>query len=544
MQIKFREETRLQGIPISSGIVSARVCLFNANRHANLPKFRVEGEGIEREVNRLQRAISLAVEQLEALKQDVAARIGQAEAEIFTAQTMILQDRSLQRQMLDEVRLKKANAELAIAAVLEAFESRLQEVDNEYIKERSSDIGEIKRRLLDVLGNLRPELQCAGQAHCQRGRDRIVVSDELTPSLTLELDTEHTKGFVTERGGKTSHAAILARSLGIPAVTGIAGIHSALSCGTDVLINGNTGEVIVWPSEATVRAMTAIQPMPEAAPLAIPPVAGFQVMANITTAADLPEAQAMLAEGIGLYRTEFEHFSAGRLLNEQEQFEKYAAVIKAMGGRTVTIRLLDIGGDKSAPYLAIPAEPNPYLGFRGGRLLMARPDLLVPQARALTRASLLGPVRVLYPMIIEVEQFLALKQRFEQAGRDLPAGQLSHGVMFEVPSACLQARELLAVADFASIGSNDLIQYLFAVDRNNERVAYDYSPDREVFWRLIGEMARAAAEQAKPLSVCGEMAGDPAYLGKLISLGIRSVSVSAKLIPVVRRAAQAARRAS
>jgi phosphoenolpyruvate-protein phosphotransferase len=383
-------------------------------------------------------------------------------------------------------------------------------------------------------------LQCAGQPHCQKGHVRIVVAEELTPALTLELDAGHTLGFVTERGGKTSHAAILARALGIPAVTGIHGIHEALTCGTEVLINGNTGEVVVWPSAATRQAMQAVQPLPERAPLALPPVAGLQVLANISTAADVAEAQAMLAEGIGLYRTEFEHFAAGRLLTEDEQFAQYAAVLKAMNGRPVTIRLLDIGGDKTAPFFEIPPEPNPYLGFRGGRLLLARPDLLAPQARALARASTFGPLRVLYPMIIDLGQFLELKKRFAEAVRGLDASRVAHGVMFEVPSACLQARELLAVADFASIGSNDLIQYLFAVDRNNERVAYDYSPDRAVFWRLLEDLARAAAAAGKPLSVCGEMAGDPGYCARLIGIGIGTVSVSAKLIPAVRQAALAA----
>ncbi|MBU4198393.1 MAG: phosphoenolpyruvate--protein phosphotransferase [Verrucomicrobia bacterium] len=542
MNINYREEIRLQGIPISAGVVAAKVCLFNEGRHANLPVYRVSGEGMERERNRILRAMDLAVTQLEALRQDVASRVGKAEAEIFSAQAQILQDPALKQRMLETVQAKNANAEAVVTSVLEAYESRLLEVDNEYIKDRASDIGEIKRRLLDILGNINPALQCAGQPHCQKGRNRIIVADELTPTLTLALDTEHTRGFVTERGGKTSHAAILARALGIPAVTGIKGIHGAISCGTEVLINGNTGEVIVWPSETTVQAMPAVQPPPESGAMAITPVPGLQVMANITTAADVAEANAMLAEGIGLYRTEFEFFSAGHLLNEDEQFEKITAVVKAMNGKPVTVRLLDVGGDKAAPYFEIPPEQNPYLGFRGSRFLLAHPDLLAAQARALTRASQLGPVQVLYPMIIDMEQFLALKKMFQQATRDIEAGRISHGVMFEVPSACLQARELLASADFASVGTNDLIQYLFAVDRNNERVSYDFTPDRQVFWRLLADMVRAAEEQGRPLSVCGELAGDPAYIGKLISLGIRIVSVSAKLIPAVRRAAVAALR--
>ncbi len=542
MRIKFHEETRLQGIPVSDGIVSAKVCLFNERRHANLPVYRVAGDGLDRERNRISRAAALAVDQLAALKQEVTARIGPAEAEIFAAQSMILQDAALRRQMLDAVSTQHANAEAAIIAVLEENESRLMELDNEYIKERASDIGEIKRRLLDILGNLKPSLQCAGLPHCQKGRNRIIVAEELTPTLTLELDVEHTRGLVTERGGKTSHAAILARALGIPAVTGISGLHSAIGCGTELLINGNTGAVVVWPSEATLRSGLPAQAPATRSPADALPVAGFQVMANITTAADVAEAQAGAAEGIGLYRTEFEFFAAGRLLSEDEQYARYAAVVTAMGAKPVTARLLDIGGDKSAPYFDLAEEQNPYLGFRGARLLLARQDLLTAQARALARASVHGPVQVLYPMIIETEQFLALRKMFHAATTDLPPGQISHGIMIEVPSACLQARELFKVADFASLGTNDLIQYLFAVDRNNDRVAYDYSPNRQVFWDLLADLARAAAETGKKLSVCGEIAGDPAYVGKLIALGIRIVSVSPKLIPRVRQAARAALR--
>lgn len=539
MLIKFHTETRLQGIPVSDGVVAAKVCLFNERRHANLPIYRVAGAGLEIERNRILRAVDMAVDQLETIKQDVANRVGKAESEIFATHIMILQDPALRQRMLDTVSAKNANAEAALMAVLEENESRLMALDNEYIKERASDIGEIKRRLLDILGNMKPSLQCTGLPHCQKGHNRIIVAGELTPSLTLELDVEHTRGFVTERGGKTSHAAILARALGIPAVTGVSGLHSAIGCGTELLINGNTGEVVVWPSESTLRSMTALKPPHESAPIGITPLAGFQVMANITTAADVTEAQAVMAEGIGLYRTEFEFFAAGHLLSEEEQYARYASVVTAMKDQPVTIRLLDIGGDKSAPYFDLSEEQNPYLGFRGSRLLLARQDLLAAQARALVRASAHGPVQVLYPMIVETEQFLALKKMFGEATKDLPPGRLAHGIMFEVPSACLQARELLKVADFASIGTNDLIQYLFAVDRNNDRVSYDYSPDRLVFWNLLSELTRAAEEAGKKISICGEIAGDPAYVGKLIGLGLRSVSVSAKLIPRVRQAARA-----
>jgi len=538
MNIPYQTETWLQGIPISAGKAMAKICLFNEARHANLPVYQVSGEGLDRECSRLNSAIQRTADQLAVLHQDVARRIGKAEAEIFSAQIMILQDVSLRQKMTDAIRVAGHNAEMAVALVLEVAEARLMKVDNEYIQDRATDIGEIKRRLLDALGNLNPALQCAGQPHCQKGRQRVVVAEELTPTLTLQLDTAHTRGFVTERGGKTSHAAILARALGIPAVTGIKGVHAALTCGTDLLINGDTGEVVVWPSAATVRAMLGHEgKAARPAGTAVAPVPGFHVMANITLTSDVPEALAMGAEGIGLYRTEFEFFAAGHLLTEDEQVDRYVSVVRQMAGKPVTIRLLDVGGDKAAPYFEIPPEQNPCLGFRGSRLLLARPELLNTQARALARASKEGPIRVLYPMIIDVEQFVALKRRFGQAIETIDAGELTHGAMFETPSACLLARELLTASDFASVGTNDLIQYLFAVDRNNESVAYDYSPDRPVFWELLALIVRHARELNRPLSICGEIAGDPQYVRQLKSVGVTTVSASARLIAGVRRAA-------
>ncbi len=535
-----REERRLRGIPVSPGVSRARVCLFNEGRHADLPVFQVAGADVAREDARARNALARAAAQLQALRADVAARLGEAEAAIIEAQRAILTDPALEAGVFRAIGEQRLNAEGAVAEVLDAFEERLARVDDDYIRDRATDIGEVKRRLLDILGNLNPSLQCAGQPHCQKGRDRIIVAQELTPTLALALDTDRVLGFVTERGGKTSHASILARAFGIPAVTGVKGIHGSLGCGTELIVDGTRGEVIVWPSDATRAAypQAMLRRAPPPAPTA--PVPGLRVLANLTTAEDAAEALREQAEGVGLYRTEFEFFNAGRLLTEDEQAERYSAVVRAMAGRPVTIRLLDVGGDKEAPCFNIPPEQNPYLGFRGSRLLLARRDLLAAQARALARAAREGPVQVLYPMIVGLDQFRALRQAVIEAIGDRPHGALAHGPMLEVPSACLQARELLAEADFASIGTNDLIQYLFAVDRNNDLVAADFTPDRPPFWSLIERMAAAAADLGKPLSVCGELAGDPAYTERLMRAGVRIVSVSPSLIARVRDAARAA----
>jgi phosphoenolpyruvate-protein kinase (PTS system EI component) len=386
---------------------------------------------------------------------------------------------------------------------------------------------------------LHPSFECAGQPHCQRGRNRIIIAEELTPGLAVELEADLTIGFVTERGGPTSHAAILARAVGIPAVSGIGGIYRRISCGTEVLLNGDTGELVVWPTQQTMRRY-GVGGRPRKRILSpVDPVSGLQVMANIRLAPDVSEAVEMKAEGVGLYRTEFEFITAGRVLDENEQLERYTAVIEAMAGHPVTFRLLDFGGDKLASFLDLPQQANPYLGLRGSSLLLARPELLAAQARALARASARAPIRVLYPMVVDAEQFLAVKEVFLKSTGDLNVENLQHGVLFEVPSACLEARRIFEVADFGSIGTNDLVQYLFAVDRNNELVAGAYNPGRQALWSMIGYVVRAANEAGRFLSVCGEAAGDPELLGAFTDAGIRSLSVSPRLISTLRNAAQA-----
>jgi len=533
---KIMTETRFQGLPLSGGIGLARVCLFNEHRHSNLPMHKLEAGGVPGELRRLSRAIKVVAARLAELRKDVEIRIGRAEAEIFVAQKMILADKQLGAQLRARIREAGCNAETAVSEVLDFYERQLRQAGDSYIQSRASDIGEVRHRILDVLANMNPSLQCGDQEHCQHGRNRIIVAEELTPFLTLELDAKHTMAFVTERGGVNSHAAILAKALGIPAVSGVEGIHSLLTCGTEVLVNGDSGEVIAWPTEKTIARIMGERGAKVRRLEPVAPVPELQVLASINRAADVAEAIEMLAEGIGLYRTEFEFLAVNRILGEEEQQALYSQVVSAMHGRPLYIRLLDVGGDKALPTLKIPRENNPCLGFRGARFLLGNPELLKAQARALARASAAGQVSLMIPMITGTEQFLELKRLITEAVADLSGVNLRYGAMFEVPSACLEARELLEAADFGSIGSNDLTQYLFAVDRDNALVAHDYRVDQPVFWRLVGEIVTAAREKGKDLSLCGEIAGDPVYVPKLIANGIRRVSVSPRLIPGVRQA--------
>ena len=535
----FQRDSVFEGVPLSGGIAVARVCRFNDQGHSAPSVYTVAEDDVAREVGRVRDAAERLSHRLDVIGQEALERLGPAEAEIFTAQKMVLEDEVLHTNIADFIAGHKKNAEAAVSAVFDSFEARLREMDDEYLRERASDFGEIKRRLLDVLSDTNPEFQCTENTQCRRGKDRIVVSEELTPSLTMEIDTSRTLGFVTARGGEASHAAILARALGIPAVSGLKDIHRAVSCGTEIMINGDTGQVVVWPSDETVTRVRATLRDKVRVPQAVDPVPGFEVMANVSVLAEAEEAARMQAEGIGLYRTEFEFIGSDRPLTEDQQYERYATVIEAMPGKPVTFRLFDAGGDKPLPFLDIPLEENPALGWRGARLLLDHDSLLPVQARALARASQHAPIRVLYPMIIDVAQFLALKRMFDAAVTDLPTGEMQHGVMFEVPSACLQAAQLLEAADFGSIGSNDLIQYLFAVDRNNDLVAHDHRADRPVLWDLMARIAQAARRAGKPLAVCGELAGDPRYIPKLRETGITSVSVSPRLISGARLSAMA-----
>ena len=524
----------MKGLPLSPGLAIARVCMFNERRHSNLPIYKVKGEGIELEIGRVKRAIEIAGRKLDELKNQVKKRIGKAEAEIFVAQKMIMEDKTLIEKVSDLITNHFINAENAISSVLDSYEARLQKVDNEYLRDRASDFGEVKRRILDVLSDMKPSLQCTDEKHCQRGKNRIIVAEELTPSLTVDLEAEQVLGFVSERGGQNSHGAILARALGIPAVSSLPEFRNRVGCGTELLINGDTGEVVIWPKEDTIIRARIEHEKPIRQPTASDPVVGLKVMANISLATDVKEATHMKAEGIGLYRTEMEIIATGKLLSEDELYKRYSSVVKAMKGLPVIFRTFDVGSDKPFPFLNIPPEQNPSLGFRGARLLLGKKELLQGQARAMARASVHGPIHIMYPMIIDLAQFLELKTVVEDAIRDIPKGTIKHGVMFEVPSACLDAREILEHADFGSIGTNDLIQYMFAIDRNNDFVAYDYKPARPVLWKMIKIVADAATATGKSLSVCGELAGDPIYLSKIMNLGINTVSVNSRLIPGIR----------
>ncbi len=527
-------ETRHGGLPISDGLSYARAEIIRERDGSVVSSYTIEPHQLDSEVERLLDAISVTAAKFDEFVEKVQKNLGSAHASIFVAQKMILLDETLTSEAVAIVRAECVNAEAACLRVLNDFESRLLALEDDYFKDRASDIGEVRNRLLETFVNGSSAVAVSEPEKPHTIEPRILVAAELTPGETVGLDTSTISGLITEKGGAASHAAILARALGIPAVSGIKGAAESIQPGDWVLLNGRTGEIIVNPTPATLNLYPALRKGGIHRPNAVPPVDGLTVLANINTFNDVDAVLDMRAEGIGLYRTEFEFIAADRLLNEDEQYERYARVVEKMGGQPVYIRLLDLGGDKAIRFLNIPKEDNPVLGYRGARLLLGHSELLATQARAIARASQAGPVNVIYPMVVDTQQFYTMKEIFLQNTLDINSGPIRHGVMFEVPSACFCARELFKLADFGSIGSNDLIQYLFAVDRDNDLVAKDFNPESAAFWRLLSQMVEAAREAGKTLSLCGELGGQTEYLPRLIEAGLTTVSVSPRLISLAR----------
>jgi len=486
---------------------------------------------------RFEGAFEKSQRDLEQAAKNVAETIGKAEAEIFTAQKHIMADPSLLNSVRHAIREEKRNVEHAVHSVLHDYESRFASVENEYLRERVNDIVEIRRRLMDHLHDSPSGgFQCEGQQQCRRGADRIIVAQELTPSMIANIDVSKVRGFVTEHGGFSSHAAILARSIGVPAVSGIHDIMAIIECGHALLVDGDSGTVYVEPDEKTIRTLVpaAVIRAEEACALTSPE--GVQVMANVNLAEDIDAVEKVNGDGIGLFRTEFLFIRANRLLSEEDQADYYKKVVSRLNGKPVTFRLLDVGGDKPLPFLEQEKEDNPYLGLRGSRFLLHQPELFRTQVRALARATEAGMIRMLFPMVIDTIQLGKLLRQTDAAldGLAYRKENLRIGVMFEVVSAVLQAETILNQVDFGSIGTNDLVQYLFAVDRNNEYVFQDYNPDHDVLWLLLKQLADAAKKTGRPLSICGEMASQPGMAARLHDIGITSFSVSPRFIPQVR----------
>ncbi|MFP4417727.1 MAG: phosphoenolpyruvate--protein phosphotransferase, partial [Chitinispirillaceae bacterium] len=533
-----RAEMVFSGLPVNSGKVAAQACLYSNQTHRAVATHLLESEEeVAEELRRFDQALEECSLELDKITERVEESIGKTEAEIFAAQKHIMNDPAILDAIRDGVKNRRLNIEAVISEVFGVYEKKFANLDMEYLRERSSDIADIRRRLLSNLHNTKPGFVCQGQEKCSRGKDRIIVARELSADMMVHMDLEHVMGIVTEHGGMSSHAAILARSMGVPSVSGVHDIMSHVNCGSYLLVDGDSGSVYVEPQEDLVKEMLPVDPVQAQRVCVLESPAGTRVMANASLLDDVRSAASLHADGIGLFRTEILFMFANRLLSEQEQYDYYAQVMQMMAGKPVTFRLLDVGGDKPLPFLKMQEESNPYLGWRGARFLLGSPEIFTTQVRALARLSALGEVNILMPMIIDMRQLQNLHFGIMEVIHSVKEARLDNiriGIMFEVPSACLQAKSIFSIVDFASVGSNDLIQYLFAVDRNNELVSQDYDPDHPVLWDILRNLSAAAQSAGKPLSICGEMAGRSGLPVRLVRTGISSLSVSPRLIPRVR----------
>ncbi len=525
------------GLAINSGKSFGHVCLYASNHHqAVVPHDLVNDTEVAEEIARLDVALKECSQDLDRIVLEVSEHVGEAEGSIFTAQKHILNDPAIIAAITLGVRTEKKNLEYILDRVFDGYEEKFAKLDNEYFRERSTDIGEMRRRLLDKLYNTRPGFICQGQHDCSRGKDRIIVAEELTAEMMVHMKLESLLGIVTERGGITSHAAIIARSMGIPAVSGVRGVYSQVQCGTRILVDGDAGMVLLNPDAEIVAAAIPKEPQISENICYLETPAGMEVLANASLVEDAHQAAFTHADGIGLFRTEILFMRAQRRLTLEEQSAMYRDVLSIMKHKPVTFRMLDVGGDKELPFLRIEKETNPYLGWRGARFLLGSPDIFETQIRALLRQTNEHIVRILFPMVIDSKQMQELLAfvRAIMATENVRSENVRIGAMFEVPSACLDADAIFKSIDFASIGSNDLIQYIFAVDRNNDLVSQDYNPDHPILWKVLQDLANSAKQHKKPLSICGEMAGRPDAAAKLCDIGITSFSVSPRLVNRVR----------
>ncbi len=492
---------------------------------------------------RLHEAVAAGKTQLQKLAE--AAGMEEA-AGILEAQAVMLEDPELLGAVERAVRERGLALERAVAETSEDFARQLEALDDPYIRQRAADIRDIAQRLLRNLSGV-------GEKTIVLDRPSVVLAEDLTPSETAGLPAGLVLGFAIEKGSETSHTAILAKARGVPAVVGATGLLAAVAAagpGRNAAVDGSSGVVEIDPGaeasrryaarareteEETARLRRAAQ-----APAVTRDGVRVEVGANIGSPADVAAALESGAEGVGLFRTEFLFMETGRPPDEERQVAAYSEVLAAMGGRPVIIRTLDVGGDKDISYLGLEREANPFLGLRGLRLCLARPELFKTQLRAIYRAGVKGKARVMFPMVSTVEEVREAKALAAEAVSELEREGLEHdagiplGVMIETPSAALEARELACEVAFFSVGTNDLTQYTLAVDRTNAAVAHLADPFEPAVLRLVAQVARAAAEAGIRAGMCGELAGDPLATALLVGLGLVELSAAAPRIPRVK----------
>ena len=528
----------LKGIAASDGIAAAKAYMLV---QPDLSFSETSIDDPEAEIKRLDDAVEASKSELELIKQKATENLGEEEAQVFEAHLTILADPELLGQIKDKIKNDKVNAEAALKSVTDMFIEMFEAMTvNAYMQERAGDIRDVTKRIMShLLGVTLPNPALIQE-------EVVIVAHDLTPSDTAQLDRNYVKGFITDIGGRTSHSAIMSRTLEIPAVVGSGSATTDIQEGEMVIIDGINGDALVDPTDAELAdykqkaAEFAAQKEEWARLKDAKSVSadGKEVLlgANIGTPDDVLGANDNGAEAVGLFRSEFLYMNSNELPTEDEQYEAYKAALEGMSGKQVVVRTMDIGGDKELPYLPLPEEQNPFLGYRAIRICLNRQDIFRTQLRALLRASKYGRLAIMFPMIATVQEFKDAKAIFEEEKANLVASgvevsdDIQVGMMMEIPAAAMIADKLAKYADFFSIGTNDLIQYSMAADRGNERVSYLYQPYNPSILRLIKNIIDASHKEGKWTGMCGEMAGDQIAVPLLLGLGLDEFSMSATSI--------------
>lgn len=528
----------IKGIAASDGIGIAKAYLL-IDPDLSFEKKTIDDPTAEYE--RVEKAFSASIADLATIKQNAKDRLSDEELEVFDAHIAILSDPEMKSQIKDEIESQHVSAEEAMTDVTTNFANVLAAMtDNKYMQERAADVKDVaKRALSHLLGKQLPDIASISEPV-------VIIAKEITPSDTSQMDAKFVKGLATDLGGRTSHAAIMARTLRIPAVVGAEDVTSTIKNGDMVIVDGLHGDIIVDPSQAQIdeyqaKADSFEKERAEWAKLVDAPSVSkdgqhFEIAANIGTPDDVADAVKQGADGVGLFRSEFLYMSSDHLPTEDEQFEAYKKAVVGMQGKPVVVRTLDIGGDKPLNYLPLPEEMNPFLGYRAIRICLHRPDIFKTQLRALIRASEFGPVEIMFPMIATLAELRQAKAIYQECKDELQkdhpglGDNVKIGMMIEVPLAALYADQLAKEVDFFSIGTNDLIQYCFAADRGNDAVSYLYQPLNPAFLRLIKHVIDAAHANNTKAAMCGEMAGDQLAMPLLLGMGLDEYSMSASSI--------------